>query len=62
MLSTEELLSGVLLVCLALLLWCYTKPAREGYGSHYQPEIQENTMLMRGPFDDMDYINPVLLI
>lgn len=70
--GNDEILCGILGVCLIMLLWCYTKPARvnnadvnyriEGYGSHYQPIIEENTMLMRGPWDDVDYINPALIM
>jgi hypothetical protein len=59
--ENDVLLCWILLACLIMLLWCYTKPTQEGYGSHYQPEIEENNLLMRGPWDHVDYINPVLL-
>lgn len=38
------------------------RDSQEGYGSNYQPDIEENTMLMRGPWDDVDYQPAVLLM
>lgn len=58
MVSQVELLTLVLLCSLILLLYCYNKKSKEGFGIDNKPFEPENTLLNRNPWDDIDYIVP----
>ncbi len=56
--ETVELLTFGLLVGCMLLLICYTKKSRDGFGVDNKPFEPDNSMLLRNPWDDIDYIRP----
>lgn len=51
----------LLVVLFGLLLYCYTNNKNnneEGFGMDNRPFDAENTLFLRNPWDDVDYIVP----
>jgi hypothetical protein len=55
---------GLLVVLSVLLIICYSKKVqinKDGFGIDNRPMEHENSLLMRNPWDEVDYIVPTFV-
>jgi hypothetical protein len=56
--DTKELISVLLIVLLVLLLACNAR-RKDGFSLSKKPMEEDNSLLHRNPFDDVDYQTPM---